>query len=442
MSKPPPSAPQKSKPGSAAGKKDSKKQAEEEQPVVSPPPPPPPVAPFDALPKVWSLSSLSEQRQRVSALFGLPDCPAGCLCFARVALDDCFQHLRFASTLALSPVQARFVHRVVQTFLSALQLPDERWSTADTRDRLRLLLVTNCVELLPGTTYIDSTHLLAPLDLPSTHAMPLAVSDVAPSVAAAGASLTLATSRPSTASASAAAANKRPPPSARGKPAAPPSPQHPPAKAGKPLTAKEKEAAAAAEKAAAAIAAAEAAAAEAAELALLPPSPPSPPPHFLDASQRDRLWQYASERLLLHADMYRAVYNAEARKRRDAEAGQYVWRRVKEQPESGWVRPLQQALSEQPVAPQQPTAGEAAQQQQPAVGTAAVDAECELTLQDGEYTAAEREWLLQRKAEMEQRLREAAQRQRQRQSHDSKAVQEEKEQSSSEQSVSGSIIVM
>ena len=439
MSKPPPSVAQKSKPGSAAGKKDSKKQAEEELPVVSPSPHLPAVAPFDVLHEVWSLSSLSEQRQRVSALFGLPDCPAGCLCFARVALDDCFQHLRFASALALSPVQARFVHQLVHTFLSALQLPDERWSTADIRDKLRLLLVTNCVELLPGTTYIDSTHLLAPLDLPPTTVLPLAVSDVPPSVAT-GASLTPATSRPSTASASAAAASKRPPASARGKPAAPPSPQHPPARAGKPLTAKEKEAAAAAERAAA-IAAAEAAAAEAAELALLPPSPPIPPPHFLTAQQKERVWQYASERLLVHAEMYRAVYNAEARKRRDAEAGQYVWRRVKEQPEGGWVRPLQQALSEQPVVLQQPTTVEAAQQLQPAVGAAADTMDCELTLQDGEYTAGEREWLLQRKADMEQRLREAAQRQRQQPVHDSKAVPEEKEQSSREHGVSGAIIV-
>jgi len=409
MSKPPPSVSHKGKPGSAGGKKDGKKQADEEQPATAPPPPPLPVAPFDLLPSVWSLPSLSGQRDRISVLFGLADCPAGCLCFARVALDLAFQHLRFASTLALSPLQARFVHQLLCTVLSELQLPDERWSIAALRNKVKLLLTTNCVELLPATTYIDTTHLLAPLDLPapaSTAPSSGASPDIPSSSAASGgpASPSSSASRPSTASAS---AGKRPPPSTRNKPAAPPSPQQQqPVKASKPLTGKEKEAAAAADKAAT-LAAAEAALAEAAALAALPPAPPTPPPHFLTAEQMARVWRYADDRLLRHADMHRAVHSRRVRRGREADRAQYEWRRVKQQPDEGWLRPLHQASSEQPV-----------------VESERVN--CELTLQPGEYSAEERACLLQVKAGMEQQLREAVQQQQQQQR--GKEVEEKEQQ--------------
>ena len=419
MSKPPVSASQKTKPSSAGGKKDSKKQAEEDQQTVAPPPPPPPVTPFELLPEVWSLSSLHQQRARISVLFGLADCPAGCLCFARVALDDTFQHLRLASTLSLSPAQARFVHQLVSLLLASFQLPDAQWSPAALRDKVQLLLATNCTQLLPGTTYIDTTHLLPALDLSAIAAPPTAASDAPSSAAASAASSTPASSRPETAN------GKKPPASTKLKPAAPPSPQQQPLKANKPLTAKEKEAAAAAERA---VVAAEAAAAEmaAAALAALPPAPLTPPPHFLTAEQMERVWRYVTDRLLTHSEMYRSVYRAEARRRRADDRAEYVWQAMKQQPESNWLRPLSDALSEQPI-----VVPPAAVEEQPAK---VVD--CDLTLQDGEYSATEREYLLQVKGALEQQLRDAVQQQqRQQQTQHGKAELEQKEQYSSEPNV-------
>ena len=362
--------------------------------MLAPPPPPAPLAPFDTLHEVWALTSLQQQRQRVSTLFGLPDGPDGCLCFTRVALDDTFQHLRFASTLALSPAQARFVHQLVAFFFRSLQLPDAQWSTAALRDTVKVLLATNCTELLPGTTYVDTTHLLPALDLPSAAAPSAAAADGPLSVA----TVTPASSRPST------AASKRPPPTSRSKPVAPPSPQQQPVKPAKPLTAKEKEAAAVAEKAA--IAAAEVAAAEAAAaLAALPPPKPTAPPHFLTSSQREQVWQYVAERLLAHSAMYRECYHSEARRRREADRTDYVWRRVKLQPGSGWARSLHEAASEQPIVEQPADAAIPL----PSLLSQPLDAvDCDLQLLDGDHSDEERDYLLHVKAAFEQQLRQAA----------------------------------
>ena len=339
-----------------------------------------------------------------------------------MALDDTVQHLRFIATLALSPVQSRFVYQLIATFLSAMQLPDEQYSSSALRDRVKLLLTTNCVELLPGTTYVDTTHLLAVLDLPLPPSPPSATAGVDGSSAV---SVTPATSRPST------GAGKRPPLSTKNKPAAPPSPQQQPIKPSKPLTAKEKEAAAAADKAAAA-AAAEAAAAEAAALAALPPLPPTPPPHFLTAAQMERVWRYV-ERLLILQSTYRAVYNKEARSRRDEQRTEYVWQRAKQEPESGWVRPLLGALSEQPVVEekQQPVAATVAEAVAVSGAEAEAEADAELTLQDGDYSAEERSYLLRMKAEMEKQLRDAlsaVRQQRNQQQTETGKVEESKEQ--------------
>ena len=395
-----------SKPTPAGGKKDSKKAVEEEQLIVVLPPSPPPLSPFDVLHEVWALRSLHQQRQRISALFSLPDCPGHCLCFARVALDDTFQHLRFASTLALSPAQARFVHQLISTVVTRMQRTDERPTHNTLRYTAQLLLTTNCTTLLPGTTYIDTTHLLATSELPSSGAPSPIVSDI-PS------SSTPATSRPTT------AAGKRPPPSTRHKPAAPPSPQQQQTKSSKPFTAKEKEAAATAERAA--VAAAEVAAAEAAALAALPPTPPTPPPHFLTAEQMERVWRYVVDELLTHADMYAEAYSVKARQRREADRTEYVWRRMKQQPECGWIHQLHEAATEQPVT-DRPTA----------MSGQSVDVfECDLTLPDGSYSAEEREYLIQARTGLKRRLREAAQQQQQ-QIKDREAEFEEKEQVSGE----------
>ena len=427
MSKVPLSVAQRNKPTSAGGKKDAKKPAEDEQQPAAPPPTPA-LTPFDLLPDVWALSSVQQQRRRISALFNVADCPAGCLCFARVALDDTVQHVRFLSTLALSPAQSRFVYQLIATVLSQLQRPASHCSFAALRERVKLLLTTNCTELLPATTYIDTTHLLASLDLPPL-ALPAATpSDGSSSSAAlSGAALTPAGSRPST------AAGKRPPPSTRNKPVAPPSPQQQPIKASKALSAKEKEAAAAAEKAAA-VAAAEAAAAEAAALAALPAAPLAPPAHFLPLPAMERVWRYVAQRLLRHAELYRDVYDAEARRRREEEARtEFVWRRVKQQPDGSWLQPLQTALSERSVSvlPLPVALEEAAE---------LVD--CALPLQEGEYSAEERDYLLQAKAAMEQQLREAAsqQRQQQQQSTTSKADEEKQQHSARSEMNVGSAV--
>ena len=407
MSKPAPQQGSKAKAAPAVAKKplsaaDAKKLRPEDDDALasarSQPPQPPP-SPFDLLPSIFALPSLMEQRQRVASLLGLQSGPDGLLCFENAAVDEAALHLRQACCeLRLSSPQLAFFYQLLQWLYSQLLLPDPAFSLQRLTDRLRLLLTTNCVELLPGTSYVDTTHALPPLSLPPLPLPPSAPEPAEPPPDS---------SRPSTSAAKKAAALQpsKPKPAPSPRPAASSSVS----KAGKGAKA----------------AAEEPPEEKKEETAEAPPAlPPAPPAHFLSGSQSAAVYRHLEQRLLRHAELYRSVWRREQRERAEARAdwAEFVWRMRKEQRDARWLLPLSEATesdwkpdeqrqqedgSQQQLLRQEEERKE--QQRQEEQTAVAAAAAIELSWPPGEYSAEELAHLTALKAELEAKLARARQ---------------------------------
>ena len=306
---------------------------------------------------------------RLAELLGLPEEPnTGGPSLSRLVLDDAAQHLRFASSLSPTAPQLRFVYQLVVDLRQQLSPPLSS-PVPFLVDRLRLLLTSNCADLLPGTERIDTSHLLPSLNLPP---LPL------PSLPAPSLPLPSPTaSRPSTAAKKAATSAAAPAP----RPTASPRPTS----AAKPKAGK-----GAAAEVVPVPAAPEAAVVDSAPSAPLPPPPP--PPHCLAGWQAERLYGHLQAAVLQHAELYTTAYAA------GREGDEEVqWWLLLERPHADWAGPLDSAV-EEAVRSDAAAAGEAAQE--------AVD--CALALPAVELTEAELAEVTALKAELEGRLRERA----------------------------------